>query len=104
MSYLKRQQSSNHVHLALGAFHALLALVTSHYIYHTFGQPLVQALLSEPTVRRLNGYLNSAQTELLLAVLKLWNVLSDFASGAHKKTVFEVFHWSNKAWECFRRA
>jgi len=47
-------------------------------------------------VRRLNGYLNSAQTELLLAVLKLWNVLSDFASGAHRKTVFEEFHWGSK--------
>jgi len=104
MSYLKQQQSNNHVHLALGAFHALLTLATSHYIYHTFGQPLVQALLSEPTVRRLNGYLNSAQTELLLAVLKLWNVLSDFASGVHKKTVFEVFHWGNKVCGCLRRA
>ena len=84
------------MHLALGALHALLTLVTSHYIYHTFGQPLVQALLSEATVRRLNSYLTSAQTELLLAVLKLWNILSEFASGAHKKTVFEEFHWSNK--------
>lgn len=85
--------------LALGALHALLTLTTSHYIYHTFGQPLVQALLSEATVRRLNGYLNSAQTGLLLAVLKLWNILSDFASGAHKKTVFEEFHWGNKVRE-----
>jgi nucleolar pre-ribosomal-associated protein 1 len=84
------------VHLALGAFHALLTLATSHYIYYSFGQPLVQALLSDTTVRRLNGYLNSAQTELLLAVLKLWNIMSDFASGAHKKTVFEEFPWGNK--------
>ena len=99
-----QQQSNNHVHLALGAFHALLTLVTSHYIYHNLGRPLVQALLSEATVRRLNGYLNGAQTELLLAVLKLWNILSDFASGAHKKTVFEVFHWANKVRGCVRRA
>ena len=89
------------MHLALGAFHALLTLVTSHYIYHTFGQPLVQTLLSETNVRRLNGYLNGAQTELLLVVLKLWNILSDFASGAHKKTVFEVFHWANKVGDAF---
>jgi Ribosome 60S biogenesis N-terminal len=94
--YFAHQQTNTHVHLALGALHALLTLVTSHYIYHTLGQPLVQALLSEATVRRLNGYLNSAQTELLLAVLKLWNILSDFASGTHKKTVFEEFHWGNK--------
>ena len=84
------------MHLALGTFHALLTLVTSHYIYHNVGRSLVQALLSEPTVRRLNSYLNGAQTELLLAVLKLWNILSDFASGVHKKNVFEVFHWANK--------
>ena len=47
-------------------------------------------------MRRLNGYLNSAQTELLIAVLKLWNILSEFASGNHKKSVFEEFHWGNK--------
>jgi nucleolar pre-ribosomal-associated protein 1 len=40
--------------------------------------------------------MNSAQTELVLVALKLWNAMADYAGGIEKRRVFEEFAWGNK--------
>jgi nucleolar pre-ribosomal-associated protein 1 len=58
--------------------------------------PVLRALLAPQSSRKLNAHLNSAQTDLVLVALKLWNAMSDYASGAEKKNVYEAFQWGNK--------
>ena len=77
-------------------FSALLTLLSAQYIYHPLGLPVLKALLATPSTRRLNAHLNSAQTDLVLVALKLWNAMAEYAAGTEKRRVFEEFAWGNK--------
>ena len=92
-----RQQSIVHQHLALGVFASLLNLLSTQYAYHNLGLPVVKMLLSPTSSRKLNAHLNSAQTDLVLVALKVWNALSAYGGGMEKLKVYEQFVWSNKA-------
>ena len=91
-----KQQSIIHQHLALGVFSSLLTLLSAQYVYHPLGLPVLRALLASPSSRKLNAHLNSAQTDLVLVALKLWNSMADYAGGVEKRRVFEEFAWGNK--------
>jgi nucleolar pre-ribosomal-associated protein 1 len=75
---------------------ALLTLLSSHYTFQSFGQPIIKALLSPPWMRRLNSYLGSSDNELILVTLKLFNAMSAFSSGRERKAVLEAFAWETK--------
>ncbi|KAG8860187.1 hypothetical protein FRB91_004580 [Serendipita sp. 411] len=91
------KQSIVHLHLALGVLAALLTLLSIHQPYHVLGVPILRALLAPQAGRRLNAHLNSAQTDLVLVALKLWNAMSDYGAGMEKKSVYEAFAWTNKS-------
>ncbi|CCA67773.1 hypothetical protein PIIN_01597 [Serendipita indica DSM 11827] len=94
---LLSKQSIVHQHLALGVFASLINLLSTQYAYHNLGLPIVKTLLSPTSSRRLNSHLNSAQTDLVLVALKVWNALSDYGGGMEKLKVYEQFMWSNKS-------
>lgn len=77
-------------------FSSLLSLLSAQYIYHSIGLPVLKALLATPSTRRLNAHLNSAQTDLVLVALKLWNAMAEYGVGMEKRRVFEEFAWGNK--------
>lgn len=47
-------------------------------------------------MRRINSYVTGAHNELILASLKLLNVMSDYAGGRERKAVMEGFAWEAK--------
>ncbi|OBZ71823.1 Uncharacterized protein C14G10.02 [Grifola frondosa] len=74
-----------------------LTLLSSHYTYHAYAQPIMRTLLTAQWAHRLNSYLAGTHTELLLVTLKLFNSMSEFAGGRERKSVLEVFAWETKS-------
>ncbi|KAI0368460.1 hypothetical protein BV20DRAFT_969281 [Pilatotrama ljubarskyi] len=81
----------------VGAVAALLNLLSTHYTYHAYAQPLLRTLLSQQWTHHLNLYLSGQHTELILVTLKLFNSMSNFAGGRERKAVLEAFAWEMKS-------
>ncbi|KAI0640548.1 ribosome 60S biogenesis N-terminal-domain-containing protein [Trametes meyenii] len=81
----------------VGVVVSLLNLLSSHYTYHTYAQPILRVLLSQQWTHHLNLYLSGQHTELTLVTLKLFNSMSNFAGGRERKTVLEAFAWEMKS-------
>ncbi|KAI0352520.1 hypothetical protein OH77DRAFT_1523331 [Trametes cingulata] len=81
----------------VGAVAALLNLLSTHYTYHTYAQPILRTLLSQQWTHHLNLYLSGQHTELILVTLKLFNSMSNFAGGRERKAVLEAFAWEMKS-------
>ncbi|EIN04336.1 hypothetical protein PUNSTDRAFT_146557, partial [Punctularia strigosozonata HHB-11173 SS5] len=108
------QRQTGILPVLLGTFSALLILLSKHYTYHADGLPIVRRLLSQSAktfassrgrsghdqsyMDRLAGYIagNQSQPHVILAVLKLWNVLMDFAAGQERLAAVEAFPWDGK--------
>lgn len=87
------------ISLVLSVISATLNLLSTHYTYHSLGYAIVRSLLSSSNAyaSRLSSYLGgSAPADMVLNALKLWNSLSNFASGRERKPVFEAFPWEQK--------
>ncbi|KAF9558394.1 hypothetical protein CPC08DRAFT_639060 [Agrocybe pediades] len=83
--------------LVVSLLSSLLSLFTVHYNNHSLGQPIMKALLTPSRLRTLNSYIGGANNELIIVVLKLYNVMSSFAGGRDKKAVLEGFGWEIKS-------
>jgi nucleolar pre-ribosomal-associated protein 1 len=94
--FLSAQRQSSLVAALVSVLSALLTLLSSHYTYHSLGQPILKTLLTPPWMRLLNSYLGGSHNETILATLKLFNSMSAFASGKERKTVMELFAWETK--------
>ncbi|KAI0666153.1 ribosome 60S biogenesis N-terminal-domain-containing protein [Trametes maxima] len=81
----------------VGVVVSLLNLLSSHYTYHTYAQPILRVLLSQQWMHHLNLYLSGQHTELTLVTLKLFNSMSNFAGGRERKVVLEAFAWEMKS-------
>ncbi|KIJ29711.1 hypothetical protein M422DRAFT_268838 [Sphaerobolus stellatus SS14] len=88
--------SANVMSLALSVLSALLNLLTTHFIYHDLGLPILKNLLSPNHMRILNSNLVEGSADVILSTLKLLNVMSNFAGGAEKRTVMDEFAWGQK--------
>jgi hypothetical protein len=56
----------------------------------------MKTLLVPSRLRQLNSYLGGSNNELVIVVLKLSNVMSNFAGGHDRKAVLEGFGWEIK--------
>jgi len=56
----------------------------------------MKTLLTPSRLRILNSYIGGSNNELVIVVLKLYNVMSNFAGGRDKKAVLEGFGWEIK--------
>ncbi|KAH9931396.1 ribosome 60S biogenesis N-terminal-domain-containing protein [Amylocystis lapponica] len=83
--------------LVIAVLSSLLNLLSFHYTDHGLAQPIFKTLLSPQWMHRLNSYLGGSHTELILVTLKLFNSMSDLASGRERKAVLEAFAWEAKA-------
>ncbi|KAH9853304.1 ribosome 60S biogenesis N-terminal-domain-containing protein [Lenzites betulinus] len=81
----------------IAVFAALLSLLSSHYTYHTYAQPIFRVLLSQQWTHQLNMYLAGQHTELILVTLKLYNSVTSFAGGRERKAVLDAFAWEMKS-------
>ena len=61
----------------------------------------MKTLLSHVNMRRLHSYIGGSHNELILVSLKLFNVMSNFAAGQYRKSVFENFPWELKVGSYF---
>jgi len=75
---------------------AIVVLLSQHYTFHSFGQPIVKAVLSAPWIQHLNGYLSYSYNDLVIATLKLFNAVSAFAGGSEQRNLMNVFAWESK--------
>ena len=82
--------------VVVGVFSALITLLSSHYTYHSYGQPIIRNLLSQQWTQHLNVYVSGQHTELILVTLKLFNSMSNFAGGRERKSVLDAFAWEMK--------
>jgi nucleolar pre-ribosomal-associated protein 1 len=74
----------------------LITLLSSHYEHHSFCQDILKNLLSDNWSHRLNSYLGSTHSELILVTLKLYNAASNFAAGRERRAVMDAFSWDAK--------
>ncbi|PIL36537.1 hypothetical protein GSI_00226 [Ganoderma sinense ZZ0214-1] len=81
----------------LGLLSALLSLLSSHYTYHPYAQPVLRTLLSQQYTHNLNTYLSGQHADLVLVSLKLFNSISNFAAGRERKLVLDTFPWEIKS-------
>ncbi|KAM5540626.1 hypothetical protein V8D89_005657 [Ganoderma adspersum] len=81
----------------LGLLSSLLNLLSSHYTYHSYAQPILRTLLSQKCAHNLSTYISGKHTELVLVSLKLFNSISNFAAGRERKLVLETFPWEIKS-------
>ncbi|CDO76370.1 hypothetical protein BN946_scf185011.g34 [Trametes cinnabarina] len=81
----------------VGVLAAVLNLLSSHYTYHAFAQPLFRTLLSQQWTHNLNLYLSGQHSELILVTLKLYNSMSNFAGGRERRSILEAFAWEMKS-------
>ena len=56
----------------------------------------MKTLLNHSNMRRLQSYIGGSYNELILASLRLFNVMSKFAAGQYRKSVLENFPWELK--------
>jgi nucleolar pre-ribosomal-associated protein 1 len=104
-NYYDIQRHNASLSMLLNTFCALLSLLSTHHTYHADGLQIVHRLISRSRssdghayLDRLIGYVTGANTQpnLILAILKLWNVMMDFAGGKERRTVMEAFPWDGK--------
>jgi len=87
------------ISLALAVISATLNLLSTHYTYHALGHAIVRSLISSSNAysTRISNYLGgSSPADVILSTLKLWNSMSNFASGRERKTVLAIFPWEQK--------
>lgn len=82
--------------LIVSVLSCLVSLLTTHYNYHPLGLAIVKSLLSPQWSQRLNMYINGSNSELTLVSLKLFNGMSNFASGRERRAVMVAFAWETK--------
>ncbi|KAF9046067.1 hypothetical protein BDZ89DRAFT_1155358 [Hymenopellis radicata] len=85
------------ISLVISILATTLSLLTIHYPNHSFGHPIVKKLLEPTYTRVLKGYIGGANHDLILNSLKLYNSISNFASGRERRAVLEVFPWELKS-------
>ncbi|KAG1854965.1 ribosome 60S biogenesis N-terminal-domain-containing protein [Suillus subalutaceus] len=86
---------SSSLSLLVSLLSSVLALLSSHFPYHSHGIPIIKTLLSPKWMRKITSYL-SGSNELILVSLKLLNSISHFGGGRERKTLFEAFPWDTK--------
>lgn len=86
----------NLLSLVVSVLSSMITLLSAHYLYQPLAQPIVKSLVSPQYSHRLNTYLGGSHNDLVLVTMKLFNSLSNFASGRERKTTFEVFAWETK--------
>ncbi|GJE99428.1 ribosome 60S biogenesis N-terminal-domain-containing protein [Phanerochaete sordida] len=82
--------------LVLSVLSSVIALLSTHYTYHTYASTIIRTILSPQWSSKLNSYLSTTHNELLLVTLKLYNNLSAFAGGRERRAVLDVFPWELK--------
>ena len=82
--------------MSLSLLSSVLTLLSSHYTFHALGQPIVKALLTPTSMRRLNSYIGGSNNELIIVTLKVFIVVSSFAGGRERNSVLEGFAWEIK--------
>lgn len=75
---------------------AVLDLLSSQYVYHSLGLPILKILLSPARMRKLNTYVGDRNPELILWTVKLFNSISNFAGGVEKRALMDGFEWGQK--------
>ncbi len=80
----------------VGLLAALVNILSTHYTYHAYAQPILRALLSQQWSQLLNQYLAGQHTDLVLATLKLFNSLTSYGGGRERKAVLDAFAWEIK--------
>ena len=94
-------QNSSISSLCISTLAALLTLLSQHFIYHSRADEIIRRILDHNVMRRLNSCLGTVQYETMIATLKLFNALVDFADGREKRSVLDNFAWSMKVcWYC----
>ncbi|KAH9936862.1 ribosome 60S biogenesis N-terminal-domain-containing protein [Epithele typhae] len=83
--------------VVVGLLSAVVTLLSTHYSYHSYAQPILRSLLSQQWTQQLNMYVSGQHTELVLVSLKLYNALSNFAGGRERKAVLDAFPWEMKS-------
>ncbi|RDX51579.1 hypothetical protein OH76DRAFT_1554958 [Lentinus brumalis] len=81
----------------VGLLAALVNILSTHYTYHAYAQPILRALLSQQWSQLLNQYLAGQHTDLVLATLKLFNSLTSYGGGRERKAVLDAFAWEMKS-------
>lgn len=89
-------QNASILSLCISTLAALLSLLSQHYIYHSLADEIIRRILDQNFMRRLNSNLGAAQHETIIATLKLFNALVDFADGRERRTVMDNFAWGMK--------
>jgi len=56
----------------------------------------MKTLLQPDTLRYMNSYIGGSHNELIIATLKLYNMMSSFAGGKEKISVLAGFGWDIK--------
>jgi nucleolar pre-ribosomal-associated protein 1 len=80
----------------MSTFSAVLTLLSAHYTDHSVGHPIMKMLLQPVRLRCMNAYIGGSHNELIITTLKLYNVMSNFASGRDRNSVMEGFGWDIK--------
>jgi nucleolar pre-ribosomal-associated protein 1 len=83
--------------LSLSILSTVLTLLSSHPDGHGSAAPLIKVLFAPHLQRRLRGYLDGSQNDLILGSLKLYLSLANFAGGSEQKEVLENFPWTIKS-------
>ena len=94
MSRVQRQVAQ--LSLVLAVLSSIIALLSTHYTYHTYAAAIIRTILSPQWSSKLNSYLSATHNELLLVTLKLYNNLSAFAGGRERRAVLDAFPWELK--------
>uniref|UniRef100_A0A8H8CE92 Nucleolar pre-ribosomal-associated protein 1 n=1 Tax=Psilocybe cubensis TaxID=181762 RepID=A0A8H8CE92_PSICU len=90
-------RQANVIALIVSILSSILTLLSSHYNNHALGQPIMKSLLTPSRLRHLNSYIGGSNNELVIVTLRLFNVMSSFASGRDRKSVLEGFGWEIKS-------
>ncbi|KAF9480206.1 hypothetical protein BDN70DRAFT_833085 [Pholiota conissans] len=90
-------RQSSVVALIVSVLSSVLTLLSAHYTDHALGQPVMKTILVPTRLRQLNSYLGGSNNELIIVVMKLYNVISNFAGGHDRKAVLEGFGWEIKS-------
>ncbi len=61
-----------------------MGLLSAHYTEHALGRPIMKTLLTPARLRYMNSYIGGSNNELIIAILKLYDIMSNFAGGRIK--------------------
>ncbi|TFK65850.1 hypothetical protein BDN72DRAFT_178326, partial [Pluteus cervinus] len=90
-------RQSSLVALVTSVLAVLLQLLSSHYTFHSLGQPILKALLTPVYLTKINACIAAAHNDSIISALRLFNAMSDFAGGRERKAVMEGFAWELKS-------